>query len=51
MYVELELAGHIHLSTTQRSMHLSPQAREGAIALLDERPTSDIFGEILETGS
>jgi integrase len=46
-----ELAGHIHLSTTQRYMHLSPQAREGAIALLDERPTGDIFGEILETGS
>jgi integrase len=46
-----ELAGHIHVSTTQRYMHLSPQAREGAIALLDERPTGDIFGEILETGS
>ncbi len=46
-----ELAGHMHLSTTQRYMHLSPQAREGAIALLDRRPTSEIFGEILETGS
>jgi integrase len=46
-----ELAGHIHLSTTQRYMHLSPQAREGAIALLNGRPTSEIFGEILETAS
>jgi integrase len=46
-----ELAGHIHLSTTQRYMHLSPQAREGEIALVDERPTGDIFGEILEAGS
>jgi integrase len=46
-----ELAGHIHLSTTQRYMHLSPQAREGAIALLDKRPTGEIFGDILETGS
>jgi hypothetical protein len=29
----------------------APQAREGAIALLDGRPSGDIFGEILETGS
>jgi site-specific recombinase XerD len=46
-----ELAGHIRLSTTQRCMHLSPQAREGAIALLDKRPTGEVFGDILETGS
>ena len=46
-----ELAGHLHLSTTQRYMHLSPQAREGAIALLDRRPVQEVFGEILETGS
>ena len=46
-----QLAGHLHLSTTQRYMHLSPQAREGAIALLDRRPLPEIFGEILETGS
>jgi len=46
-----ELAGHIYLSTTQRYMHLSPQAREGAIALLDKRPTGEIFGDILETAT
>jgi integrase len=46
-----ELAGHIHLSTTQRYMHLSPQVREGAIALLDGRPVGEVFGEMLETGS
>jgi len=30
-----ELAGHRHLTTTMRYMHLSPMAREGAIRLLD----------------
>jgi integrase len=30
-----ELAGHRHLTTTMRYMHLSPSAREGAIRLLD----------------
>lgn len=30
-----ELAGHVSLSTTQRYMHLSPAAREGAIRLLE----------------
>jgi integrase len=30
-----ELAGHRHLQTTMRYMHLSPRAREGAIRLLD----------------
>ena len=34
-----ELAGHKDLSTTQRYMHLSPAAIEGAIRLLD-RPES-----------
>jgi site-specific recombinase XerD len=47
-----ELAGHADLSTTLRYMHLSPAARQGAIALLNERrPRSRaIFGEMLETG-
>lgn len=39
-----ELAGHQDLSTTQRYMHLSPAAVEGAIRLLDQPP----LGEILE---
>ena len=30
-----ELAGHRQLSTTMRYMHLSPAARESAIALLN----------------
>ncbi|HYR19588.1 MAG TPA: site-specific integrase, partial [Myxococcales bacterium] len=44
-----ELAGHQHLSTTQRYMHLSPAARESAIRLLDA-PTEKI-GDGLETGA
>jgi site-specific recombinase XerD len=32
-----ELAGHQDLATTQRYMHLSPAAIEGAIALLEAR--------------
>jgi integrase len=46
-----ELAGHSDLSTTLRYMHLSPAARQEAIALLNERrPRSgEIFGEMLET--
>jgi integrase len=32
-----ELAGHIHLSTTEGYMHLSPLARGNAIALLNQR--------------
>jgi len=31
-----ELAGHENLSTTQRYMHFSAQAIEGAIRLLDQ---------------
>jgi integrase len=38
-----ELAGHQDLATTQRYMHLSPAALEGAIRLLER-------GDILETG-
>ena len=36
-YVDLELAGHADLTTTQRYMHLSPAATEDAVRLLDER--------------
>ena len=44
-----ELAGHTNLSTTQRYMHLSPAAIEGAIRLLD-RPSLDLKrGDIVET--
>ena len=55
-----ELAGHADLTTTMRYMHLSPAARDGAIALLDAahskadgthpRNSSEIFGEMLEKG-
>ena len=41
-----ELAGHRNLVTTQRYMHLSPAAVEGAIRLLD-RPV----GNIVATGA
>lgn len=41
-----ELAGHADLSTTQRYMHLSPAAIEGAIRLLEPRST---HGDSLET--
>jgi site-specific recombinase XerD len=42
-----ELAGHADLRTTQRYMHLSPAALEGAIRLLD----GPHFGDILETST
>ena len=45
-----ELAGHQDLSTTQRYMHLSPAAIEGAIRLLDQGKTVSTFGDTLETG-
>jgi hypothetical protein len=48
-----ELAGHADLSTTQRYMHLSPAATEGAIRLLDGRDAgvvgAESFGDILDT--
>lgn len=44
-----ELAGHVNITTTQRYMHLSPAAIEGAIRLLDH-PQSDLRrGDIVET--
>jgi len=45
-----ELAGHMDLATTQRYMHLSPAAIEGAIRLLDRVPSAENFGDIMETG-
>lgn len=44
-----ELAGHQDLTTTQRYMHLSPAAIEGAIRLLDQRGVTGSFGDMLET--
>lgn len=44
-----ELAGHKDLSTSQRYMHLSPAAIEGAIRLLDEPAPRRVLGDILET--
>jgi len=44
-----ELAGHMDLATTQRYMHLSPAAIEGAIRLLDQATPVHGRGDILET--
>ena len=48
-----ELAGHKDLTTTLRYMHLSPESRDAAIRLLDERPdgapAEQIFGDTVET--
>ena len=46
-----ELAGHQNLTTTQRYMHLSPAAIEGAIRLLDAPSTRPACGNMLATGS
>ena len=46
-----ELAGHQDLATTQRYMHLSPAAVEGAIRLLDGPVPSFARGNIVATGS
>ncbi len=45
-----ELAGHQDLTTTQRYMHLSPAAIEGAIRLLDQRGGGGNRGDMVETG-
>jgi len=44
-----ELAGHENLMTTQRYMHLSPAALEGAIRLLDGGGFGPGRGDIVET--
>src|SRR5262249_8636347 len=44
-----ELAGHQELGTTSRYMHLSPQARESAIRLLEQPKPQPPHGDILET--
>jgi site-specific recombinase XerD len=44
-----ELAGHQDLTTTQRYMHLSPAAIEGAMRLLNQPKTGLGRGDILET--
>jgi site-specific recombinase XerD len=46
-----ELAGHRDLSTTQRYMHLSPAAIEGAIRLLDQRAAVGNLGDMVETAN
>jgi integrase len=45
-----ELAGHQDLGTTQRYMHLSPAALDGAIRLLETKDPASTHGEIVETG-
>ena len=37
-----DVAGHAHLSTTQRYMHLNPAAKETAIRLLDFADAGEI---------
>jgi len=44
-----ELAGHQDLGTTQRYLHLSPAAVEGAIRLLDQPAPQFARGNIVAT--
>jgi site-specific recombinase XerD len=44
-----ELAGHLHLSTTQRYMHLSPAAKSAAIRMLETQEKGARNGDGLET--
>jgi hypothetical protein len=46
-----ELAGHQDLRTTQRYMHLSPAALDGAIRLLETAPVTASRGDIVETST
>jgi integrase len=46
-----ELLGHRDLTMTQRYMHLSPSALDGAIRLLERRRTPLQDGDILETAA
>ena len=43
-----ELAGHRHLTTTMRYMHLSPSAKSAAIELLNAEVRGDV-GETQKT--
>ena len=50
-----ELAGHQHISTTMKYMHLSPATRESAIRLLDQARKGSMVvqcnrGDGVETG-
>jgi integrase len=44
-----ELAGHRHINTTMRYMHLSPRAMDSAIKLLDGRRRDQQRGDVVET--
>ena len=46
-----ELAGHQDLATTQRYLHLSPAAIDGAIRLLEAPTVHNSRGNMLATGS
>ena len=46
-----ELAGHKDLMTTQRYMHLSPNAIHDAIRLLEAAPDAGGRGDIVETAT
>jgi site-specific recombinase XerD len=43
------VAGHRELTTTQRYMHLSPEAMDAAIQLLDSHSVPSGTGDIVET--
>ena len=46
-----ELVGHQDLTMTQRYMHLSPNAVDGTIRLLERSQPALTGGEILETAA
>jgi integrase len=45
-----ELAGHQHITTTMRYMHLSPAVADQAIGLLDKARNAQVRGDVVETG-